>query len=65
MPVFLQALVQTDQAHVARILGYEGLLTFDVFLVLNLCIRLIAQLSSPDAVGLGLVDYLHLSFTQL
>ena len=28
MPLFCQALVETDQQHVARLLGYEGLHTF-------------------------------------
>ena len=34
VPVFLRALVDSDQQHVARELGYKGLYTFVVLLVL-------------------------------
>jgi len=34
VPVFLRALVQSDQQHVARELGYKGLYTFVLLLIL-------------------------------
>ena len=33
MPLFCQALVETDQQHVARLLGYEGLRTFVIVFI--------------------------------
>ena len=33
MPLFCQALVETDQQHVARLLGYEGLHTFVIVFI--------------------------------
>ena len=32
-PLFCQALVETDQQHVARLLGYEGLHTFVIVFI--------------------------------
>jgi len=34
VPVFLRALMQSDQQHVARELGYKGLYTFVLLLIL-------------------------------
>jgi len=36
VPVFYEALVETGQSHVAHMLGYEGLHTFVVLLILCL-----------------------------
>ena len=33
MPLFCQALVETDQQHVARLLGYENLHTFVIVFI--------------------------------
>ena len=33
MPLFCQALAETDQQHVARLLGYEGLHTFVIVFI--------------------------------
>ena len=33
MPLFCQALVETDQQHVARLLGHEGLHTFVIVFI--------------------------------
>jgi len=36
MPAFIRALRETDQTKVLRVLGYEGLRTFLVLLVIHL-----------------------------